>query len=309
MPKRMREQVTRDREAALAQAKRRGAVDDNAMDDGGASLAGPSQPTGRGRSTRQDGAHFLSEDDDIDFNALFSAFEPEDSSVATQPGATAYADPEPARSSPQQAAPQRASMPGAYGAPRPATPRPTASASRQSGGVPAIPSPPSRGSGGIPAIPSPPSRQSGGIPAIPSPPSRPSGGISAIPSPPSRPSGAVPVAGKSGPLPRSETQPDPEPPVRPSRPAVRPPQRRSRPQGAMRPPPGMTDADVNALYAKYVQAKQMVGERVGPEGRGKLIQTISSQAPKIMQQYNAKGVDFSVVVKNNQVIIRAKPKG
>ena len=32
------------------------------------------------------------------------------------------------------------------------------------------------------------------------------------------------------------------------------------------------------------------------------------QAPKIMEQYNAKGVDFSVVVKDNQVIIRAKPK-
>ena len=41
---------------------------------------------------------------------------------------------------------------------------------------------------------------------------------------------------------------------------------------------------------------------------GKLLKTINAQAPKIMEQYKAKGVDFSVVVKDNQVIIRAKPK-
>ena len=73
-------------------------------------------------------------------------------------------------------------------------------------------------------------------------------------------------------------------------------------------PPGMTDADVNALYAKYVKAKEMVGEKAGPGAYGKLVQTINSQAPKIIEQYKAKGVDFSVVVKDNQVIIRAKPK-
>ena len=70
----------------------------------------------------------------------------------------------------------------------------------------------------------------------------------------------------------------------------------------------MTDADVNALYSKYVQAKQMLGEQVGPEGRAKLLKTIHAQAPKIMEQYKAKAVDFSVVVKDNQVVIRAKPK-
>lgn len=70
----------------------------------------------------------------------------------------------------------------------------------------------------------------------------------------------------------------------------------------------MTDADVNALYAKYVQAKQMVGEKTDQQTYGKLLNTINAQAPKIMEQYKAKGVDFSVVVKDNQVIIRAKPK-
>ncbi|MEO6773435.1 MAG: MXAN_5187 C-terminal domain-containing protein [Kofleriaceae bacterium] len=75
-----------------------------------------------------------------------------------------------------------------------------------------------------------------------------------------------------------------------------------------KPPPGMTDADVNALYAKYVKAKEMVGEKIGPGEHHKLLKTINAQAPKIMEQYKAKSVDFSVVVKDNQVIIRAKPK-
>ena len=70
----------------------------------------------------------------------------------------------------------------------------------------------------------------------------------------------------------------------------------------------MTDAEVNALYTKYVKAKQILGEEADPGAYGKLLRTINAQAPKIMEQYKAKGVDFSVVVKDNQVIIRAKPK-
>jgi hypothetical protein len=85
--------------------------------------------------------------------------------------------------------------------------------------------------------------------------------------------------------------------------AERPP-----PEPRQAPPPGMTDADVDALYTKYVKAKQILGEETEPGTYGKLLRTIHAQAPKIMAQYKAKGVDFSVVVKDNQVIIRAKPK-
>src|SRR6185295_10988895 len=99
----------------------------------------------------------------------------------------------------------------------------------------------------------------------------------------SRPAAAVPSSRRTPP-----PRPEPEP---------RPP-----------PPPGMSDADVNALYAKYVKAKQILGEEAEPGTYGKLLKTINAQAPKIMEQYKSKGVDFSIVVKDNQVIIRAKPK-
>ena len=70
----------------------------------------------------------------------------------------------------------------------------------------------------------------------------------------------------------------------------------------------MSDADVHALYDKYVKAKQILGEDAGPGAYAKLLKTINAQAPRIMEQYKSKGVDFSVVVEDNQVVIRAKPK-
>jgi hypothetical protein len=109
---------------------------------------------------------------------------------------------------------------------------------------------------------------------------------------------------------RAATQdpsPSARPPVRPP-PAQVPASERRSSEPRQGPPPGMTDADVNALYAKFVKAKQLLGEEPDPGAYGKLLKTINAQAPKIMEQYKAKGVDFSVVVKDNQVIIRAKPK-
>jgi hypothetical protein len=114
---------------------------------------------------------------------------------------------------------------------------------------------------------------------------------------------AVPVETMSGPFPRAAAAPPVN--ARQDAPKITPP----RPQAAPpRPPPGMNDADVNALYATYVKAKKAVGEEAGPGSYGKLLQTINAQAPKIMEQYKAKGVEFSVVVKDNQVVIKAKPK-
>jgi len=141
------------------------------------------------------------------------------------------------------------------------------------------------------------------VPPVPGPraPTPPAGEPSVRMSQPSPPGAAeLPSSDAAPPLatapPRRAVSPRPVP-------AERPPAE-SRPKL----PPGMTDADVNALYAKYVQAKQILGEEAEPGTYGKLLKTINAQAPKIMDQYKSKAVDFSVVVKDNQVIIRAKPK-
>ena len=121
----------------------------------------------------------------------------------------------------------------------------------------------------------------------------------------------VPQAPTPPPTAPMRATPTPQPmrptstPQRPSQPI---PRTASQPAQPRPKPPGMSDADVDSLYQKYVKAKEMVGEQTNAQTYGKLLNTLNAQAPKIMEQYKAKGVDFSVVVKDNQVIIKAKPK-
>ncbi|HEY5950780.1 MAG TPA: MXAN_5187 C-terminal domain-containing protein [Kofleriaceae bacterium] len=178
----------------------------------------------------------------------------------------------------QQGSGPTSAPPGVRPTPPAGIPRP------QTGPVPAITQP----------IPRPaPSQQSRPIPVMP--------GSAAQ-------TGSVPVESMSGPFPRTPAE-KPAPTTQIPKPApVAPRPTQSMPKPPLKPPPGMSEADVNALHAKYVKAKEMVGEKVDPGSREKLLKTINQTAPKIMEQYKASGVDFSVVVKDNQVVIKAKPK-
>jgi hypothetical protein len=384
MPKRMREQVLRDRDAALAIAKRRNQVPDEQQQpetDGAAMIDEPSVL--RRQVKAQSAAHFLGEDDaDIDFDSFFAAFE-DDSAPPAKPEPARTAKPDPtttqaitrpvprtdlplAARSPVSSqaletmpthAPPRVAAPGTE--PGVSAPHTSSLSRQQTGPVPivtpptttsAIPRVPVDRVGGdasgavaaptaataavprIPRVPSP-APQMGPMPKIPVPPGTrgaPSQQLRPNPIAPgaARTTGPAPVKSMSGPLPRSENPADaprapsparpgqppplvrpPPPPPRPGTPPPRPGTTSPRAAAsALKPPPGMTEADVNALHAKYVQAKQMVGEKVDASSRDKLLKTINQTAPKIMQQYKASGVDFSVVVKDNQVVIKAKPK-
>jgi hypothetical protein len=334
MPKRMREQVSRDREQALAIAKRHGKTEVEPLppeptDDLIAMIKEPTDVRRRLRSPS--GTHVINEkDNDLDIDAFFAAVQegtipPPMSSTQRVPSAAlprpstppavakiaGAPTPEPVRPvsragtepgiQPPRPPPTPPPRPATSQAiPRPAvtpvmppkipqTPRPQRPITGQSPVIPAIPLPPRK----VPTEP-------GGLPAIP----RPAASQASRPNPIAPGSaaahGAVDVESMDGPFPR-ERVPTPATGVQmlPKRAPAAPPQR---------PPPGMTDADVNALYAKYIKAKELVGEKIGPGEHSKLLKTINQQAPKIMAQYNAKAVDFSVVVKDNQVIIRAKPK-
>jgi hypothetical protein len=103
--------------------------------------------------------------------------------------------------------------------------------------------------------------------------------------------------------------PTPTPPPAPPRattPTPTPPPRT--PPPAPRLPPGMDDRQVQDLYKRYIQAKRLVGEDASRIKVENLVATINAQAPKIMNQYQAKAVEFSVVVKDNKVILKATPK-
>ncbi|HEX2692183.1 MAG TPA: MXAN_5187 C-terminal domain-containing protein [Kofleriaceae bacterium] len=231
------------------------------------------------------------------------------------------------RSAPVQAAPPASSPPPPAMA-RPAPPRPPAPAPSQAtrpspvssgAAAPRAPAAVETPSGPLPRIPGPPPvpnkpRPPSSAPPAAEPPPIPAPRVASVPpvpnpAPPAveRPPANEPYVAASGERPSlarppSPPRPPPLPPLRAAAGERRPPE----PRQAL--PPGMSDAEVNALYTKYVQAKQTLGEDAGPDAYSKLLKTIHTQAPKIMEQYKATGVDFSVIVKDNQVIIRARPK-
>lgn len=342
MPQRMRDQVRRDREAALALARLRekpagvlpgGEISDDdlltlaplpgdgvpaeAVDDDEPGFVQESTETRRSLLQRGNApparpqVHEIEDDGDIDFDKFFAGLEDNSDEPPAPRAAVRPVVPPPrpgtglrtANAAPTVTSAIRSILdtpgPNALGLDK-ATPGAAGAAGTQ------------RLWGerrAMPPIPSAPSQVSRPNPVIPG---------SSVARP------AVPVETLSGPFPRARTEPGaaPSPPRRPTiSPPIPPPTAASAPTQRAAPPPlraappprppppaGMSEADVNALYATYVKAKQMVGEETGPGSYGKLLKTINAQAPKIMEQYGAKGVAFSVVVKDNQVVIRAKPK-
>lgn len=114
-------------------------------------------------------------------------------------------------------------------------------------------------------------------------------------------------AATAKPAPKPKPAPRPSPPPRPAaarKPSPPPP----RAAAGKPPPPGMTERQSRDLYKRYVQARQLVGERTDNLSYDKLMSTLNKQAPKIMQQHRAKGVEFNVVVKGDKVVLKAKPK-
>lgn len=119
------------------------------------------------------------------------------------------------------------------------------------------------------------------------------------------------------PVPRAAREPRPRPtPARPTpaKPTPAKPKSRPRPRPApapaprAAPPPGMNEKQTKDLYNRYVQARKLVGEPTDKLSYQKLVRTLNKQAPRIMKQHNAKGVDFNVVIKGDKVVLKAKPK-
>jgi hypothetical protein len=96
------------------------------------------------------------------------------------------------------------------------------------------------------------------------------------------------------------------PPSRPAPPTARSGQRRPATSAAAL-PPGMDERQARALYENYVRARKMVGAS-SEVSFGRLMTTLKSQAPRIMEKHRARGVEFNVVLKDNKVVVKATPK-
>ncbi len=146
------------------------------------------------------------------------------------------------------------------------------------------------------------------------PPAQPPGADGAAPgiaaSPPGRRPAAQTLPHGSGAFQLPEVPPPPPRPERPAAATLRPgqgvPADLSLPKVA--PPPGMSETQMQALYRKYQQARRMVGQDAEGVKYEQLVQQLSRQTPGIMQQHAAAEVDFSVVVRDNRVVLKAVPK-
>ncbi|MBK9036496.1 MAG: hypothetical protein IPL61_35490 [Myxococcales bacterium] len=298
MPKRMRESIERDRAVALAEGKRRHLVDDGdtqpdvqRFEPPPAAAPGPR----RGKSVTTD--PFVNAGDD-DIAAALAGLADEALAAIDKPARPPVAPPQRPTAGPPQRPPVRPPAPpgSVTMAPPVRPPAPPGSVTM---------APPVR----PPAAParSPWRRRSA---------RRSPGSVTmAPPVRPPAPPGSVTMAPPVRPpvAPGSATI---GPPVRPPVPdgsaTIGPPvraARTTRPPASSRPPvPGMTEAETRALYAKYVKAREVVGERAEGLSYDKLVRTLQSQAPKILEQHKASRVEFNVVIRDNKVVLKAKPK-
>jgi hypothetical protein len=244
---------------------------------------------------------------DLDMDGLFSALTQQAAAGATAPAPQAAAPTRPAQApaEPRAAEPASSTRPAqAPAEPRAAEPasstRPTVTVPRGLPvGRPGARSEPSfrvplPGGGGRPG----PAPLTGELPVMDDVPETPRAPLP----PPAPPPPAPPRPRRSETVPR--VAPPPAPRVAPPpAPRVAPPP--APPAATL--PPGMDERQCRELYARYLKARQLVGESNEDITYDRLVSSLRKQASAIMTQHGARGVQFHVVVKGEKVVLKAKP--
>ena len=75
-----------------------------------------------------------------------------------------------------------------------------------------------------------------------------------------------------------------------------------------RPAPGLSDANVDAIYNAYMMAKRRCKEATKGLTKDALANSLRKQVPSIQKQYKCKSVEFKVVIKGGKAILKAVPK-
>jgi hypothetical protein len=72
--------------------------------------------------------------------------------------------------------------------------------------------------------------------------------------------------------------------------------------------PGLTDAQLRALHADYVDAKRRCNEDVSKLTLDALAKSVARQVPDLVQRFKGRPVDFRVVVKDGRAVLKASPR-
>ena len=73
-------------------------------------------------------------------------------------------------------------------------------------------------------------------------------------------------------------------------------------------PPGVSEQQLRALHAAYVEAKKRCNEDVSRVSYEVLAKTVAKQVPELMTRYKAKTIEFKVVIKDGRAILKAVPR-
>jgi len=73
-------------------------------------------------------------------------------------------------------------------------------------------------------------------------------------------------------------------------------------------PSALSDGQVRALYEAMVTARQRTNESTDGLTYDALAKNLRRQVPELLQRYEAKAIDFKVVIKNGKAMLKAVPR-
>ncbi|HET6922922.1 MAG TPA: MXAN_5187 C-terminal domain-containing protein [Anaeromyxobacteraceae bacterium] len=120
--------------------------------------------------------------------------------------------------------------------------------------------------------------------------------------------GAKPGAnGPATPEPRAQARGDGASPATPS--PGPPPARPGAAPGGERPSPGaLGDSQMRALYDAFLTAKKRCNEDTSRLTFDSLAKSVNKQIPELMTRFQARAVDFKVVIKDGKAMLKAVPR-
>ena len=94
--------------------------------------------------------------------------------------------------------------------------------------------------------------------------------------------------------------------AKPESPSV--PPRAAAPPGTSAGSGGISPEQLRSLYSAYVDAKQRCNEDVSRLSYDALAATIAKQVPELIARYQARAVEFKVVIKDGRAVLKAVPR-
>ena len=91
-------------------------------------------------------------------------------------------------------------------------------------------------------------------------------------------------------------------------PATPAPAKACAPPAAARPGPGLGEEQMRALYDAYVTAKKRCNEDTSRLTYDAVKRSVDKQIPELMTKFQAKAVDFKVVIKGGKALLKAVPR-